>query len=118
MNDVFRKLEEWGCDVAGTKARFLNDQTLFMSCLYGVLEDNSFDRLGKALEEQNLKNAFEAAHNIKGFLANMGLTPMYNIAIEIMEPLRKGIVTGHDDKYKELMDARKKFEQIMTKNGL
>lgn len=118
MNNIFNDLSEWGCDVPGTMERFLNDESLYISCLRGVLEDDSFERLGKALEEENLKMAFEATHNIKGFLANMGLTPMYDIAIKIMEPLRKGIVTGHDNNYKELMEAKDKFQQIMKKNNL
>ena len=45
----------------------------------------------------------------------MGLTPMYNIAIEIMEPLRKGTVTGHEKNYKALMESKKKLAQIMGK---
>ncbi len=116
MDEVFTKLEEWGCDVPGTMRRFLNDKNLYISCLNGVLEDNSFTRLGDALTNQNCKQAFEAAHNIKGFLANMGLTPMYNIAVKILEPLRNGDVAGHEDNYKELMKSREKLEQIMKAN--
>ena len=55
MNDVFAQLEEWGCDVAGTKARFLNDESLYMACLNCVLEDNSFEKLGEAISEQDCK---------------------------------------------------------------
>ncbi len=116
MNDIFEKLEEWGCDVPGTKARFLNDENLYITCLHGVLEDKSFEKLGEAISEHDCKKAFDATHNIKGFLANMGLTPMYNIAIEIMEPLRKGTVTGHEKAYKELIESKKKLAQIMGKN--
>ena len=47
MNKVFEELEQWGCDVAGTKRRFLNDDSLYMACLNGVLDDNSFERLGE-----------------------------------------------------------------------
>lgn len=116
MNDVFTKLEEWGCDVAGTKRRFLNDEALYMACLNGVLDDNSFERLGAALEKHDCKQAFEATHNIKGFLANMGLTPMYNIAVKIVEPLRKGTVTGHEENYKALMEGKEKLAKIMNRN--
>ena len=115
MNKVFAQLEEWGCDVAGTKARFLNDENLYMTCLNGVLEDNSFEKLGEAISEHDCKKAFDATHNIKGFLANMGLTPMYNIAMQIMEPLRKGTISGHEKAYKELIESKKKLAQIMGK---
>ena len=116
MNDVFEKLEEWGCDVAGTKRRFLNDDSLYIACLNGVLDDNSFERLGDALKTHDCKQAFEATHNIKGFLADMGLTPMYDIAIQIMEPLRKGTVTGHEENYKALMASKEKLAKIMNRN--
>ena len=65
--------------------------------------------------EIEVAQAFEATHNIKGFLANMGLTPMYDIAIRIMEPLRKGTVTGHEENYKALMAAKEKLAKIMGK---
>ena len=116
MNKVFEELEQWGCDVAGTKRRFLNDDSLYMACLNGVLDDNSFERLGEALKKQDCKQAFEATHNIKGFLANMGLTPMYDIAIQIMEPLRKGTVTGHEENYKALMECKEKLARIMNRS--
>lgn len=116
MNNVFEKLQEWGCDVAGTKRRFLNDDSLYITCLNGVIDDDSFERLGEALKLQDCKKAFEATHNIKGFLANMGLTPMYDIAMEIMEPLRKGIVSGHEKNYNLLMISKGKLEQILKGN--
>ena len=45
----------------------------------------------------------------------MGLTPMYDIAIKIMEPLRKGTVTGHESNYKALMASKEKLAQIMKR---
>ena len=38
-----------------------------------------------------LKTAFEAAHSLKGFLGNLGLTPLYEAAVELTELLRNPI---------------------------
>lgn len=39
-------------------------------------------------------------------LANMGLTPMYDIAVRIVEPLRAGNADGLLPIYEELLQAK------------
>lgn len=88
MNTVIQNLYTWGCDIDGAMRRFLDDEDLYMTCLDTVLADENFENLGKALKENNVKTAFDTSHTLKGVLANMGLTPLLDEVVKIVEPLR------------------------------
>ena len=109
---VFEKLENWGCDVTGAMERFLEDEELYLTCLLAVTEDSNFETLGEALQEQNIEQAFESSHTLKGVLANMGLSPMFLLAEQIVEPLRKGSFENVMDSYEELLEAKKYLKEI------
>ena len=115
MNTLCTKLQDWGCDIPGTMRRFLDDEDLYTSCLDTLIADESFENLKTAINENDEKKAFEAAHSLKGTLGNMGLTPMYEIIIQIVEPLRDGKLEGIADKYQLLMEKYK--ELVAIKEG-
>ena len=89
MSILMKRLDEYGADVEGAMARFLNDEELYESCFASFLKDEVFFRLSEALECGDYERAFEAAHTLKGVAGNMGLTPMYCAVCAIVEPLRK-----------------------------
>lgn len=71
-------------EVAG---RFRSDERIlkFMGLF---LKDESFSTLCKALEQNNLEEAFRAAHTLKGVSSNLGFTRLYNSSHELTELLR------------------------------
>ena len=62
-------------------------------------------------EQNDITKAFEAAHSLKGTLGNMGLTPMYEIIIQIVEPLRDGNIDGIAEKHQLLME---KYNELLA----
>lgn len=86
------KLEEiltrYEVDYRVTLARFLNDEKFYMKCFEMFLRDDNLDKLGGALEQGKLDDAFVYAHTLKGVVGNMGFTPMYRAVCAIVEPLR------------------------------
>lgn len=52
------------------------------------LEDESFGVLQKSLEQGDAKEAFRAAHNLKGVCQNMAFDTLYEMSSEITELLR------------------------------
>lgn len=54
------------------------------------LDDPSFKQLSKALDEDNLEEAFRAAHTLKGVCMNLGFKVLYESTYEITEALRPG----------------------------
>lgn len=89
MSTLLEILENWHCDVAGAMRRFLNDESLYSLCLKQMMTDENFDTLGTALRENDTVAAFERAHALKGIIANMGITPLYDQVVLIVEPLRQ-----------------------------
>ena len=114
MNHAIEELREWGCDIQGAMERMLNDEEFYMECLKTVLQDSYFMELKRALGEQDIEQAFVAAHPLKGVLANLGLTPMLNKAVEIVEPLRAGNGDNLMEKCDELIEMRDHLEKILS----
>lgn len=101
---LLSKLYAWGCDVDSALPRFLDDKDLYCNFVRQVAEEESFPLLGDAIKKGDAKLAFEKAHELKGVLANMSLTPLYNLVVEIVEPLRAGKWSGVEENYQRLQD--------------
>lgn len=114
MNTVIKDLELWGCDIQGALERFIGDEELYVSCLHSVINDPAYDKLGDALDAGNAKEAFEYAHTLKGVLANMGLTPIYDIDVLLVEPLRAGKCERLMPIYQELLQANEKLKGMLA----
>ena len=66
MSRITDELSKYGCDMNTTLERFLGDEDFYEKCLIEMLGDSSFRELGEALEQKNVKAAFESAHTLKG----------------------------------------------------
>jgi hypothetical protein len=110
---IVAQLKEWGCDIDAAMPRFLNDASFYCQLLAQLPADESFDELGTALKKGAAKEAFEKAHELKGVIANMGISPMYQTICEIVEPLRAGKCQGLDEDYARLMAEREKLLAIL-----
>ncbi|MCR4674924.1 MAG: Hpt domain-containing protein [Lachnospiraceae bacterium] len=52
------------------------------------LKDDNFEKLEKALEEDDVETAFIAAHTLKGVCQNLALDPLYEVDVVVTEALR------------------------------
>lgn len=112
MDKRLVELESWGCDIEGAMRRLLDDEEFYFVCYEQVLEDDGFELLRKALEKHDIKHSFEYAHSLKGIIANLGLTSLYHIISEIVEPLRAGTDEGVMEKYQGLMQERERYRKL------
>ncbi len=114
MSALLDELRAMGCDIDGAMGRFLDNEEFYARCFGKMLQDPSFAALGEALQAQNVEDAFHQAHTLKGVLANMGITPLYDIVVQIVEPLRQG---SYSDEllqlYQRLMDEEKKYHTLV-----
>lgn len=113
MNETLAKLEKWGCDVKGSMERMVDDEDLLLTCIKMVPDDESFTALGKALESGTAEEAFDCAHTIKGITANTGVIPLYEIVVDIVEPLRKGNKEGLMPIYEKLMKKCNELKELL-----
>lgn len=114
MEELLSALKEWNCDIDGAMARFLDDRELYRQCLCAVVEDGNFAGLGESLKAGNVKEAFEHAHTLKGVIANMGLTPLYDIVVQIVEPLRAGTCENLLPLYEQLIEENNKLRKFLA----
>ncbi len=88
MSSFKEDFEAYGADYAATIERFLGNEAMYLRFLDMLFQDENLRQLGTALENGDIKSAFEAAHTLKGVVGNMGLTPLYRAVCDIVEPLR------------------------------
>lgn len=108
---IINELREWGCDIEGAMDRFMNDQGLYCTIF---LNRPLLRSWGAAIEAKDTKASFEKAHELKGVLANMGLSPMYTVTCNMVEPLRAGKMIGVEDNYAILMGDLEKLKKIIN----
>lgn len=114
MEELIEELEKMGCDMKSTLSRFLDDREFYAECLQDMLTDDGFERLGNELAAEDAKAAFATAHMLKGIIANMGIRSMFEIIVEIVEPLRSGSAVGLMPVYENLMSEKKKYEALVA----
>lgn len=113
MKRLLDELREWGCDIEVAMERFLEDEELYYSCLEMLVEDEGLKRLGEELEAGETEEAFDCAHTLKGVIGNMGLTPMFEIMVRIVEPLRAGRIENLEPVYEELVEAKDYLKRLL-----
>ena len=81
-------LRKWGADVDEALVRCLNNEGFYLKLVGKAVQDPSFDKLEEAVAAEDLDKAFDAAHALKGVMANLALTPILKPVQEITELLR------------------------------
>lgn len=71
------------------------------------LNDDSYPKLEQALKEGNVKEAFRAAHTLKGVCQNLGFTNLYQPAYELTEVLRAGTLEGSGEWFARVTEQYK-----------
>lgn len=109
-------LKEFGANTAEGLSRCMNNEAFYIRLVKMAAADTSgYDALGEALANNDVKAGFEAAHGLKGMLANLALTPLSQPASELTEILRTG-QPGREEEckalYEELIKQKDKFLEL------
>lgn len=109
MSALLEKLKAMGCaedDLNHAMERFLNNEGFYERCFIKYLNDKSFTELGECLARNEAAAAFEQAHTLKGVTANMGITPVYEEVVIIVESVRnrETVPEGLDAHYGKIMN--------------
>ena len=109
---TIEKLREYGANVEEGLGRCMNNETFYLRLVNMAAGDGGFARLSEALEKGDRKEAFEAAHALKGMLGNLALTPVSAPAARLTELLR-GESDG--DQTEECRALQKEMEEACRK---
>ena len=88
-------LRDWGADVDEALVRCLNNESFYLMLVQKSVKDPNFDRLPEAIAAGDPGKAFEAAHALKGILANLALTPALEPVADVTELLRARTQTDY-----------------------
>lgn len=81
-------------------------------------KDDSFHNLEAALKEQNVKEAFRAAHTLKGVCQNLGFSNLYAPAVTLTETLRAGQLEGTAEQFAEVEKQYRHYDGRHSGTGL
>lgn len=98
-------LKDKGVDVDNALERMKGNKEAYKSFLEEFFEDPDFESLGKALDSEDVKSAFEYAHGLKGMAANLGLNVIHSKISALVEILRGGGIEGAGAAYDEVIEA-------------
>ena len=99
------KLRAFGANTTEGLERCMNNEAFYLRMVTMFFQDKSFDKLKEALAKDDLEEAFKASHALKGVLANLALTSLYEIIYEVTELLRSQSrcdYSGYINRYEEL----------------
>lgn len=99
------KLKQFGANADEGLERCMNNEAFYLKMVSRFLEDKTFDRLKAEIANNNLEEAFKAAHSLKGVLGNLAITPLYDVIFEMTDLLRnqtKCDYSGYIQKYETL----------------
>ena len=68
------------------------------------LDDDSYPKLERSLKEENVEEAFRAAHTLKGVCQNLGFTNLYHPTYELTEVLRAGTLEGSKEWFDRVIE--------------
>lgn len=115
MSQLMEQLKKEHCDVDGALKRCMDMEEVYMELLRMFAEDDAIDKLVKAQENQDVEDVFFQSHTLKGVYANLGITPLYNLDVPIVETSRAKRLDGLDDAVEILYKAHRKFTSLITK---
>ena len=81
-------LAAYGANVDEGLARCMNNEAFYLRLVESMKAESGFEALPQAISDGRLRDAFEAAHSLKGTLANLAITPLFEPVSEITELLR------------------------------
>lgn len=104
-------LKKFGANTEEGIGRCMGDEGFYMMLVSSFLGDTRLDQLEKALKDNDLDKAFEAAHVLKGMASNLSLDPITGPVTEMTEMLRSRTMTDYSVLIK---DAKDKMEVLRT----
>ena len=108
---TIEQLAAYGADVKTGIERCMGSDTFYLRMVGMIRNDRNFDALKEALGRNDLDAAFEAAHALKGVLANLSLTPVLKPVAEMTELLR---VRTETDYQPLLEEAEREMEKLLA----
>ena len=90
--------------------RFNGDKEMYEQVLRGFADDKHLEMLCEAVERQDVKAAFAAAHSLKGIAGNLSMNRLFEDIFPLVETLRAGSLENLEE---GLEKVKKDCEDIL-----
>lgn len=105
-------LRDFGANVDEGLERCMGMEDFYLEMIELGISDERFELLGKDLEDNNLDDAFETIHALKGVIGNLALAPLYDTIYEITEHLRGREEIDYKPLYDKLIRQRDQIKEL------
>ncbi len=109
-------LKSFGANVDEGLRRCMNNEGSYLKMVSKAVQNDSFEKLEGALEgavkEGDLGAAFDAAHALKGVLANLALSPIHEPICEIVELLRGKTQMDYSPLVQKILEKRNELKAL------
>ena len=96
--------------------RCMGDESFYLKMVCRAIERGPFEKLLDVITGNNLDEAFERAHALKGVLGNLSLTPLFDLSSELTELLRNKL-GGYEAPAKKLIEKRDELAALLSGLG-
>ncbi len=107
-------LKSFGANTDEGLARCVNMEALYLKLVNTAASDEGYDKLQSALDAHDFSAAFDAAHGLKGVLANLALTPILEPVAEVTELLRAGKDMDYSSYMNTILQKRDELKAICS----
>ena len=113
MKTLTEKLKRYGADPEKALNRLLGDEVFYRSLLREFLQDPDLRILEESLRLGMFREAFRAAHNLKGASATLCLHPLFDCLSVLVEDLRPDQVLPWETDYGAFCMSLECFRHVM-----
>ena len=115
---TLEQLRAFGCNVDEGLQRCMNNESFYFMLINKFLSSTDLSKLENALNEHDLDTAFKKAHSLKGVCGNLSLTPLFNVLIEMVEPLRAKVEMDYLPLFNKLNEYKMVLSNYNDTNGI
>lgn len=109
---TLEKLKSFGANTEEGLGRCMGNEALYLRLVATIPGEKNFDRLKVAIDANNLEEAFDAVHALKGAVGNLALTPLFDMTVKMTEFLRNRTEMDYSGMVSELLTLRNKLSEL------
>ena len=106
-------LKALGANTEEGLGRCLKNEEFYLRLVKMAISDQTLEQLKDALDRNDLDEAFEKAHALKGVLGNVSLTNVLEPILEITEDLRARTEKDYTAQINKIMDEAGKVRALI-----
>ena len=110
---TLKALKDYGADVNEGMSRCMNNEAFYLRLVGMLRSDTHLKQLEDALSKNDLKAGFEAAHALKGVLANLAIKPVLIPVNQMTELLRSGEQADYQSMLAEAKEQMNRLLDLM-----